>query len=675
MRIVGTAAHKTAPTYGAENFELFVGRAVFDRRSFFRNEQEYPLQILSEADLDLSYEANFPDVNASVRGRELGRYLANVPFDPMRNANWLYGHLLNNPYWHSAYDYNVLLIGPDKWVIAGQRHRDAAFLFDVKLQDVFRFLHQIEANTRVVFHLHPVYFAETGAESRIEPSRTARPHLGQWFAQVQKEVADNHAQILSRLEQAEGRMFGELGTLEARAGLELESLRDGMNSRLDQIFTRVSQYPGYRLVNFVRVNAKRLLKLGYLAFLCLGAVMPKPRRPRQQGKRILMLTISQIDIDSRINKEARSLAREGYSVDIFCLQHQRYESSLVEEQVMPGVRYIRILTQWKEANLFFQEAFRRAALVRDYDYVHAHDLTTLLTGWLIARKKGVPLIYDAHEMWSENVVWKGGEYRGMPFYVRLLARMWEGFLVRYVDLLITVSPSIVQAFRQRYRLKSDPLLLANYVELGIDLSADYPAPGIRELCGLGDDAFVTLYLGGINQVRNIENVIEAHRMLPENAVFVIRGPSIEYFEEQYLELARGLGLQGRVFCLPPVGRDEVIAGARGADCGVILLRNLCRNFYWYYPNKFFEYMLAGIPVIASNFPDVTAHLERERSGLVCDPESPEAIAETIRRLYEHREEAREMGRRGRASIYRQYNWEEAIKELLERYRRLYGFKS
>ena len=108
----------------------------------------------------------------------------------------------------------------------------------------------------------------------------------------------------------------------------------------------------------------------------------------------------------------------------------------------------------------------------------------------------------------------------------------------------------------------------------------------------------------------------------------------------------------------------------GPDCGIVMLRNICKNFYWFYPNKFFEYMLAGLPVAVSHFPDVTAHVEREKCGVVFDPDSPQSIADALRRLYEHPEEAQAMGRRGREGVLREYNWDKASETLLQAYRTL-----
>jgi glycosyltransferase involved in cell wall biosynthesis/SAM-dependent methyltransferase len=431
-----------------------------------------------------------------------------------------------------------------------------------------------------------------------------------------------------------------------------------------------------RLLRQGRVVSRRVRKVLFVVTTCASAFFSPQKSQTTHGKRVLMLTISHIDIDPRINKVARTLVSEGYEVDILCYQNQENAAQIVEEVVLPGIRYVRVPreSQWQGRNnrvsLWYQEELRRAGTQRVYDYVHANDLTTLLVGWILARTRGVPLIYDAHEMWSENVIFDNREWVPMPPRVRTIARYYEGFLVKYVDLLISVSPSICQEFQRRYKLRQPPSLLANYTELALARNGPCTLPSIRDLCDLSPEHFITLYLGGVNPLRNIESVIQAHQYLPDKCVFVIRGPGVEYYQAQYQDLAKSLGVEQRIFYLPPVAMDEVILGAAGANCGIVMLRNICKNFYWFYPNKFFEYMLAGLPVAVSHFPDVTAHVEREKCGVIFDPESPQSIAEAIRWLYEHPQEAQAMGSRGREGVLREYNWEAASEGLLQAYQKL-----
>ncbi len=421
---------------------------------------------------------------------------------------------------------------------------------------------------------------------------------------------------------------------------------------------RVARYA----IRLVRQSPK-VIRFGIAS---LAALFKFSRRKTTGGNRVLMLTVSQIDIDPRINKMARSLGRNGYEVEILCLAPP--DEPFRVEQVAEGVKYVRTPVDLTVFWIYFQEDFRRVGRTRSYDYIHAHDLTTLWTGWLLASAKNVPLVYDAHEMWSENVVWNGFEYNEMSRWRRILFHFYERFLTKQADVFISVSPSICSDYRRKYKLAEKPVMIANYPEIPSKTLDE--APSIRELCDVSTEKFITLYLGGVNPVRNIENVIQAHQQLPEQCVFVIRGPGVEYYGELYLQQARELGIGDRVFVLPAVGRDEVVAGMKGADCGIVMLRNLCKNFYWYYPNKFFEYMLGGLPVAVSDFPDVGAHIRRERCGVVFDPNSPESIAAAIRQLAEDRDEARAMGERGRRTVLEKYNWEEANKRLISEYEQL-----
>jgi glycosyltransferase involved in cell wall biosynthesis len=377
-----------------------------------------------------------------------------------------------------------------------------------------------------------------------------------------------------------------------------------------------------------------------------------------------MLTVSQIDHDPRINKVATSLADHGFELDIIA---PSTDGLRTEADVAAGVRHIRIPHR---SRLFYryQGEFQDAALERPFDIVHANDLTTLTLGWTLARRRRVPLVYDSHELWAENVRSSGNTWQPMSKRRRAVAASWEDRLLRDVDLLVTVSPSIVREFEQRGAPEQPPVLLPNYPS--VSLLSEPPSASIRDECGLDDSHFVTLYSGGVNPLRNIETVVEAHGQLPETHVFVVRGPGIELYSDHYRELARRHGVDDRVFLLPPVGMNDVVARSHGADCGIVMLRNICKNFYYAFPNKLFEYSLAGLPVAASDFPDMADYVYGERCGVTFNPASAESIASAIRSLSDDADGARAMGERGRASILHDRNWEAAVERLVTAYNEL-----
>ncbi|PWB39692.1 MAG: hypothetical protein C3F19_14600 [Rhodocyclales bacterium] len=400
--------------------------------------------------------------------------------------------------------------------------------------------------------------------------------------------------------------------------------------------------------------------------LMSGAIRPSSRK-KVLGKRVLMLTTSQLAIDPRIPKVAFTLADAGYEVDVMAYTtNPEQPTALVTEEVRPRVRYlwVRHINVYDGIWRIYQREFVEFGMNRVYDIVHANDLTTLLAAWFIARKSGRMLVYDAHEMWAENVILRNGEYVPIEGWRRWLANFAERFLVRRVDLFSSVSGEICREYKRRFHLPAEPFLLPNF-PLKESLTASEPDQAtvpelIRAQKGdlaLPEGAFITIYLGGINPLRNIENVIRAHGLLSNEFHFVIRGPYVNYYAPSYLALAEQCGAAGRVHLLEGVTQQQLMGAAKGCDCGIVMLKNLCKNFYWFYPNKFFEYMFMRLPVACSDFPEVSAHVKHEKCGVVFDPEDPASIAAALRRLAGDRNEARAMGERGYTSAMERYSWE------------------
>lgn len=157
IQIFGTSAHNSAPLYGAENFELFEGRAVLNRYILIKNKKRIPLQSLNEDDLALKYEANYADVGKSSHSMDMVKYLNFLPADAIRNEVWMRTYAFDNPYCRWGHDYNLWLIGKDRWLICGHPDRDTVFKWNVTFEDVVNFLKQISTGMHVVCHIHPIY--------------------------------------------------------------------------------------------------------------------------------------------------------------------------------------------------------------------------------------------------------------------------------------------------------------------------------------------------------------------------------------------------------------------------------------------------------------------------------------------------------------------------------------
>ena len=198
------------------------------------------------------------------------------------------------------------------------------------------------------------------------------------------------------------------------------------------------------------------------------------------------------------------------------------------------------------------------------------------------------------------------------------------------DAVITVCGSIARELETEFPGGREVELVRNiptYSALGdADSGTD-----IRDLIRCPSDTFVFLWQGGLGRTRLIEPIIEAMGEV-DDAVLVIRGPGIEAFQKSYLQIARRGGFLDRVFCLPPVPSSRVVEEAASADVGIWSLPNIAKNFYYALPNKVFEYLAAGLPIIGAHFPEVKQIVDSYEVGAVFDPYEPRSIACAMRTL-------------------------------------------
>ena len=158
-----------------------------------------------------------------------------------------------------------------------------------------------------------------------------------------------------------------------------------------------------------------------------------------------------------------------------------------------------------------------------------------------------------------------------------------------------------------------------------------------------------LYQGGTGPTRLIEPIIEALTLATE-ATLVIRGPGIEVYRKDYERLASALKLDGRVICLPSVPSEEVITAAVGANAGIWTLPDLCKNFRYALPNKLFEYLAAGLPILVADYPEARRLVEHYQVGLTFDPYSPASIAAQINQLIDQPELYRHFAQNTRLAL-------------------------
>jgi len=366
--------------------------------------------------------------------------------------------------------------------------------------------------------------------------------------------------------------------------------------------------------------------------------------------KICMLSTVHQALDDRIfYREAKTLARAGYEV-VLIAQHDGDE--MVDEVKIvalpkPRNRFARIFgLTWR--------AFR-LALREHAEVYHFHDPELLPIGVLLKIFTRAKVIYDVHEDVPEQILTK----HWIPRLLRRpLARVFNAFeklLARVLDAVVVATEGIAEKFA---RLK--PIVVHNYPDLGM-------LPNSSTRRGEGKER-VLVYVGGISKIRGAIEMVRAMEHL--SPVWDIRLNLIGKFESPELEQElQGLPGYQRVRFLGWMPWEEAWHHAQSATVGLVLFHP-APNHEKALPNKLFEYMAAGLPVVASNFPLWKEIVEGNRCGITVDPLDPKTIAQAIEYLLTHPEEARRMGENGRRAVEEKYNWEKEAEKLLALYKEL-----
>ena len=386
-----------------------------------------------------------------------------------------------------------------------------------------------------------------------------------------------------------------------------------------------------------------------------GALARNPKDKVRQHKhtaspraRVVHLTSVHSGCDVRIFlKECQSLARAGYEViGVTNDQHDaRCGTVPIRGLGGGGGRLQRITTKLLR---MAREAFRMHG-----DVYHIHDPELLLLALLLrARRKCV--IYDVHENLPSTILYKHYIPATIRLPIRAVVDLLESAAARRMSGLVAATPSIAERFQH---LNPNCVVVNNFPDLS-ELEAVEPIKWTQRSMSVA-------YVGGIAEERGIRELLAAMAYLPESlhAKLELAG----WFSDQglYPELqqlpewasVRWRGLLGRL----EVG--ELLSSVRA---GMVVLHPET-NFLTSQPTKLFEYMAAGVPVIASDFPLWRDIIRGTGCGILVDPRAPSAIAEAIRYLLTHDIEAEDMGRRGQTAVQEHFNWRREERKLLDFY--------
>jgi len=291
------------------------------------------------------------------------------------------------------------------------------------------------------------------------------------------------------------------------------------------------------------------------------------------------------------------------------------------------------------------------AIELNSDIYHLHDPELIPIG-LKLKKFGKKVIFDAHEDLPKQLLGKPYLNRFTKVFLSKTFEIYEKLVMSKFDLIITATPYIRDKF---LKINSNSIDINNFPILGeLSNSVEWKERN-NEIC----------YVGGIAKTRGIKELIKAIEQT-KNIKINLAGSFSEIDTEAEVKSYKGWE---KVNELGFLDRKEVNSILSKSKIGVVTLHPIV-NYIEALPVKMFEYMIAGVPVVASNFPLWKEIVEGNSCGVTVDPLNPKEIAGAINYIIENPKEADKMGQNGKKAILEKYNWSIEEKKLLQVYKKL-----
>ena len=352
--------------------------------------------------------------------------------------------------------------------------------------------------------------------------------------------------------------------------------------------------------------------------------------------KVCHLTSAHPQEDIRIfHKECVSLANAGY---------ETYQISCGDTYDKFGVHLIGVGEQEKKRRDRMLKSSKRvykAAVELNADVYHFHDPELLRYG-LKLKKAGKKVIFDSHEDVAAQIVDKKWIPKPFRKLVSAFYKSYETRIVKRLDAVVAATPHIAETFKGRCR---KAVVVNNYPKLDDIVFQEKP---------FSEREMVIAYAGGIDEIRGEKVMIEA--MKDADAQLIVAG-------NHEVKEAGGVKFIGKI------SRKEVNELYGRARAGIVIYQPAA-NHIESQPIKMFEFMAAGLPVVASDFPLWKGIVEGNQCGISVDPRDPEAVRSACMELLNDPERGQELGRNGKKAVDAKYNWNNEERQLLELYSQL-----
>jgi len=366
-------------------------------------------------------------------------------------------------------------------------------------------------------------------------------------------------------------------------------------------------------------------------------------------KKVIVSVINDLVTDQRVNKVCQTLL--SINCDVILVGRKMRNSPELDSR---DYRMHRMKLLFEKGPLFYAEFNLRLfiyLLFNKANMLISNDLDTLLPNYLIKKIKGVPLIYDSHEYFTEvpelvnrkrtQAIWKFIERKLFP---------------RQTD-VITVNDSIAELFENDYGIRP-------HVVRNIPRSRQSVVKVSKKYLGLPVDKHILILQGaGINVHRGSEELVEAMQFVVDAVLLIVGGGDVI---ETLKMMTKKYGLEQKVIFKPRVPYQQLMQYTASADLGLTLDKSTNLNYKFSLPNKLFDYIQAGVPILSSPLPEIEKIILKYDVGDFISDHNPKNIAIKINQILSNQLQM-EKWKKNCKFAARELTWEHEEKVLIDIY--------
>lgn len=335
-----------------------------------------------------------------------------------------------------------------------------------------------------------------------------------------------------------------------------------------------------------------------------------------QKRKVIVSVINDLVTDQRVTRTCSVLFELNY--DVLLIGRKQKKSKPLEKRDYDCKRMKLLFEQGPQFYFFFNIRLFFVLLFTKADALLANDLDTLLPNYLVSKIKGIPLIYDSHEIFCEVPELQNNSTK---------KRIWEFIEKKIVPKLkkcVTVNESIASYFSKKY---NTPFI---YVRNIPDYNKITAIKTRQELNLPIGKKIVILQGAGINVQRGAEELVESFKYLNDNYLLLIIGSGdvIDLLKENCVKFE----LNSKIKFIDKIPASELRHFTANANLGITIDKDTNMNYHFSLPNKVFDYIHAGIPILATKLPEIQNIITKYNIGIFIDNHNPNHIAEKINEI-------------------------------------------